>query len=409
MDVLVTVDEQTFTLTGGFNFTYCAPGKYLNSNECVGCAAGKYNNMTRVPFLEKCNLCSEGKYSQSGSSECTVCIKGKFSNIERTICDNCESGQYTKNNGCLDCEDGKYAPTPQTGECLTCNAGFLTNNVSGATTCSKCDVGDDSYEGSSSCDLAAEGYYLFKGNSKLCPENAVCVGENQAPIPKPDFWVDRRMYGYMGSIHACTRSTCMYVGRNTSDACWSELSFNSTSLSLIASNCDSNHLICSQGAVGPLCGSCKEGFIYQSETKTCKSCADTSLSIRILVMSLIIFMILFFLVIIFQSRNKKFDDVKKLISCFDSGSLKLLWATYQIIMSCSWNLDVTFPDPFNNMLGFMTVFSLDFLTLECLQKSGSASTRYFPKFTCGVAFPSLPLSSSRQLELCVSSCSNKKK
>jgi hypothetical protein len=33
-------------------------------------------------------------------------------------------------------------------------------------------------------------------------------------------------------------------------------------------------------------------------------------------------------------------EIKKLLSCFDGGSLKILWVTYQIIMSVTWNLDV---------------------------------------------------------------------
>jgi hypothetical protein len=40
----------------------------------------------------------------------------------------------------------------------------------------------------------------------------------------------------------------------------------------------------------------------------------------------------------------------------------------EIIMSTSFNLDITFPPPFNELLGILAIFSLDFLALECFQE-----------------------------------------
>jgi hypothetical protein len=76
----------------------------------------------------------------------------------------------------------------------------------------------------------------------------------------------------------------------------------------------------------------------------------------------------------------------------DSGALRVAWANYQvgawyststsftlclsllisnpskqqIVQSVSWSLDVKFPSPFKQMLSLLSLFSFDFLSLECL-------------------------------------------
>jgi hypothetical protein len=67
--------------------------------------------------------------------------------------------------------------------------------------------------------------------------------------------------------------------------------------------------------------------------------------------------------------NPAVRTVENLAENFDSGSIKVFWATEQIIMSCSWNIDVAYPAPFSNLLASLGVFSLDFLALECFQVS----------------------------------------
>jgi hypothetical protein len=50
---------------------------------------------------------------------------------------------------------------------------------------------------------------------------------------------------------------------------------------------------------------------------------------------------------------------------FDSGALRVAWANYQIIQSASRNIDVSFPSPFKEMMSALSIFSFDFLSLEC--------------------------------------------
>jgi len=55
-----------------------------------------------------------------------------------------------------------------------------------------------------------------------------------------------------------------------------------------------------------------------------------------------------------------------LLRQLDSGDLRVAWANYQIIQSSSWNLDLEYPSPFKEMLNVLSIFSLDFLSLDCL-------------------------------------------
>ena len=50
----------------------------------------------------------------------------------------------------------------------------------------------------------------------------------------------------------------------------------------------------------------------------------------------------------------------------ESGALKLLWTTFQIISSISFNLDVVFPEPYRTVTAWLSFVKLDFLSIACL-------------------------------------------
>ena len=58
----------------------------------------------------------------------------------------------------------------------------------------------------------------------------------------------------------------------------------------------------------------------------------------------------------------------------DSGTFRVLWSTYQIVQSCSWNLDVSFPPVFDALMSLLSIFSFDFLSLECITESSNHFT-----------------------------------
>ena len=70
------------------------------------------------------------------------------------------------------------------------------------------------------------------------------------------------------------------------------------------------------------------------------------------------------------------------LACFFSlslmtGMLKVVWSTYQIVSTVSWNLSVTFPAPFDRLLFVLSYLQLDFLSLDCVQGKVSFMSRVY--------------------------------
>jgi transposase-like protein len=153
--------------------------------------------------------------------------------------------------------------------------------------------------------------------------------------------VDRSSYDYVADVYQCPRETCK--GSTPTSKCWRYDAYvNNTSISLDsggADDCSSSNYLCSKGAYGPLCGSCDLQYVYRGETKTCRKCDEAKNSTYLILgIGSGIIMIAIMLGIGYRYRFIKFSNTQ--LNSVDSGSLKVLWVTYQIIMSVSWNLDI---------------------------------------------------------------------
>jgi hypothetical protein len=138
----------------------CASGTYYNGLVCINCAIGKYSqNNDTAPWVATCKLCPAGKYNtQAGLGYCTDCDTGKLSSADRTYCKDCQPGEYNYNNQeCIKCEYGKYAPSALTGACITCSAGFYTNNKTASISCISCSAGYYSSGGTDICLICPKG------------------------------------------------------------------------------------------------------------------------------------------------------------------------------------------------------------------------------------------------------------
>jgi len=217
-----------------------------------------------------------------------------------------------------------------------------------------------------------------------CPAHSVCAGGRQAPVPDKGFWVDRSRYAYAAELYVCTRSTCI-GGQAINASCFAgDKAYpdydDRKEGTAIPPGCadppEGTSLLCSEGARGYLCGSCSQGYIYRSEQRECVVCEDAA-NVTLLVLSITAFVAIAGFVLL-RTRNTPFvqdSSAYKLISNIERGSIKVVWVTAQIIVSISWNLDITFPSPFKEMLGLFSIFSLDFLALECV--SDGVEQRYF--------------------------------
>jgi len=303
-----------------------------------------------------------------------------------TICIACSAGNYTIEKGslyCTKCPRGQYQGSTGQSQCLNCEAGKYSM-IPQATNCESCEIGYTSTNGASSCDLADLGYYLKKETTEVeddddsfesmtCPNHATCLGNYFVPIPNNGYWVDRSSSIYIDHLYHCPRDTCHNHIRNYS--CWTLSYLENNDKDDDSKQCVSEHLLCTKGAYGPLCGSCGKGYVFRSETKTCEQCQKAK-DFVIFVFSI---GITFIILGIILKIAKKYGILSTLstvyFKSFDSGSLKVLWVTYQIIVSVSWNLDVKFPILFGNMLSLLSVLSLDILSVECFQSY--SSHRYF--------------------------------
>jgi hypothetical protein len=269
---------------------------------------------------------------------------------------------------CKKCPEGTHQPASGQTSCVNCANGKYSD-TRGSLACDICAVAYSSDAGAVSCEYAASGYYLkSRGDSRICPDHAACAGGNHGPAPLRGFWVDRASYAYAQYIYGCPRDTCKGSAPNAT--CWLKNYYNSTS-------CDSNLIQCRIGAYGPLCGSCSAGYIYRGEKGYCEKCEQVSQSIAPILT--IMGLCLIGALVVFQYRKEaiiKNNPLVQFLESFDSGSLKVIWVNSQIVMSIGWNLDIKFPPPFSNMLSFLSIFTLDFLSLECSVK-GKKQERYF--------------------------------
>ena len=367
----------------------CGTGEFFDktSNSCLECIPGIYSNITTPPWPSSCSECQSGKIQPDfGQSSCSPCDQGTFANAQHTICSTCEPGEYSDGQQCISCQSGRYAPQPLTGKCLSCATGSHTNAYLKATqcnpcppgsytdepgpNCTKCFVGtaspggqDSCHEcfagfyandiglstclpcqslaltsraGSAECDLSSKDYYLDPRTENIsslpCPGGAACEGGIELPRPLESYWVDRSSLASAGQVHRCFRKTCTGTGSNPiNTTCWEKDyyfgSFNNS--------CDSNELQCRNGAEGPLCGSCANGFTYSSTNQRCVSCRGAEIVSNVVVALTLLILIIpvtalyggFVALPVCIKSSRFFAAVSQL----DSGTFRIIISTYQIV------------------------------------------------------------------------------
>jgi hypothetical protein len=172
--------------------------------------------------------------------------------------------------------------------------------------------------------------------------------------------------------------------------------------------CDSDNLLCKEGSRGALCGSCEDAFIYSSAERVCVACDESQTRTLIFVgttagAALVVGGLFFSGALQRMPRWVSNSQVAGAFRQIDSGALRVAWANYQvwsnifgvifsrfshsltcpsdsqhqIVQSVSWSLDVTFPSPFTKMLSLLSVFSFDFLSLECIFENSNHFTSVY--------------------------------
>mmetsp|Transcript_30960 Transcript_30960/g.39864 ORF Transcript_30960/g.39864 Transcript_30960/m.39864 type:complete len:154 (+) Transcript_30960:1210-1671(+) len=124
--------------------------------------------------------------------------------------------------------------------------------------------------------------------------------------------------------------------------------------------CNEDNLMCSEGARGPLCSSCEDGYYYSAADLKCFSCSSSTMSEgEIVSIVLCLFIIISFIFIRFHhihqiiTNNKIFLFLNELRR---NGSLTILLATYQIIQSITLSMEIS--DPIHLTRAFFYQFQL---------------------------------------------------
>ena len=130
--------------------------------------------------------------------------------------------------------------------------------------------GDQDGDGDTSTCPVPEGYFqsLYTGLNMPCPEGTKCAGGEAQPAPVRGYW-SKYDSATGEQAYQCHRKTCKGPGNQLDDervlACYSGANYSSH-------KCVADELLCTEGAFGIMCGSCKIGYTYSSFSRKCVGC-----------------------------------------------------------------------------------------------------------------------------------------
>ena len=166
------------------------------------------------------------------------------------------------------------------------------------------------------------------------------------------------------TIYKCTRGTCTGAKEDdNSSSCWTIGSIESDA-------CDNDELLCKDGSIGPLCGSCSSGWTYESASSTCIPCNGLSNASDIAIIVVVAILMLLAVIIFFRPPiclQRLRNAAVIFLQGFNRASLKICWNTYQIVSTvplCTGS--VNFPEPFSTWLQDLSFMSFDFFSSDCI-------------------------------------------
>jgi hypothetical protein len=152
---------------------------------------------------------------------------------------------------------------------------------------------------------------------------------------------------------------------------------------------DIGDMVCSEGAFGPLCAACIEGyFLTDGLCQECNGASFVDSLQNIVVVCLAGLLIRAFIknggIPVPTALTSRYDWMPEKVqfplinalTTIDGGAVKVIYSTIQIITSVSVNLDMTFPEPMSSMSGKVAFVQLDFLSISCMKGSSFHSNVY---------------------------------
>ncbi|GMH61642.1 hypothetical protein TrST_g9108 [Triparma strigata] len=255
---------------------------------CSSCPAGRFSN---VVGSYQCDPCSPGSSSSnSGSISCTQCNPGSFTTATGSVsCEMCPAGQKMSvdGDGCDLCPDGKFSNTGSI-VCTTCDAtaGFISlAGEAGAAACEYCGPGFYADQTAHECKMCSEGKYSTGGVDSciVCPSGN--TGETRTscpPCPPGTIVSDDR-----SSCSPCPRGKYAEFGAEACSMCAGLGQYSSTAGAAFCSTAGAGYfpatnreavIECPQnsysiGAVDS-CKHCSPGAHSQKGASACEQCSS---------------------------------------------------------------------------------------------------------------------------------------
>jgi hypothetical protein len=316
-----------------FECSVCTSGyfsRFLNANStCEPCAAGLFN---LGYSLSTCSLCSQGKYSQNGSTSCYDCPVGKFSpnaSVPCTACPKGTFGELTQAISCDSCTAGLYNSHEGMSRCSFCQSGFYSQQAM-ASVCSSCPLNSVSEAASSSvkqCECK-KGYY---GSAFLGEDCVDCPTTSGIKCDQANLTVPYVETGYFRS------STGQVIACYPVESC--------------AQTGESQNTSCGVGYEGENCGSCLRLQFYRKGS-SCVQCPSKFVIIfQISAVLLLIFICLW------------------LFTRHEAGlayEVKIIFQALQLIATYP-SLNLQFPDSLVTAMGILSItnMNIDVFSPEC--------------------------------------------
>ena len=119
------------------------------------------------------------------------------------------------------------------------------------------------------------------------------------------------------------------------------------------------------GSGGPLCSACLDGYIYDSAERICGTCASSnSFAVAVMGVGAVLVAIAcgLYIGVFALPACIAHSALVGAIRTMDSGTFRIVWSTYQIVQSISWNIEVKLPEPFATFQNMLSLVSFDFLS-----------------------------------------------
>ena len=290
----------------------------------------------------------------------------------------CAAGTYgpsTAAIACVSCPAGKASAETGRSTCTDCTAGKSTADV-GSTSCETCLTGYSSLEGSSGCLICDNNYFDQDADASvaLCVECVAeysgidCdeVGQEISSLKlRAGFW---RVDASSDIILSCKFAAFCVGGTDPDD-------------------------YCKNGHKGPYCSVCDDSF-YKWDGK-CFVCRESSWLPLVFGTGLFFFaavaLVLLWRTPAIQSLAEKITHGAAL---HIKNIAKLTFVTLQILVLMPVVLDLEFPSPFSELLGFLSIVTINLSSLmtgvECYVPSGGsfyfflAGTTLVPAALCAL-------------------------